>query len=785
MLTAGPDGGLAGDKAGETALAPATASATGAPNSTGAIPAFRPPHDPAAPPPVGSVATLTESTGPVLLREAAGPPGTARRPMMRQYELVELVSSYNPQVDEALLNRAYVYSMKKHGDQKRASGDPYFSHPLEVAAILTRMRLDDATIATALLHDTIEDTDATRAEIDGLFGEEIGTLVEGLTKIGRLHLVSQADKQGENLRKLLLAVADDVRVLLVKLADRLHNMRTLKWVPEEKRARIAEETMDVYAPLAGKMGIHWMREELEALAFKVLNPDDAAMIERRLAEQRARVGSLLTDIAADLSAKLSESGIKADVRGREKQPYAIFVKMKRKHINFENLSDIYGFRIIVDNVADCYAALGVIHTKWQTVPGRFKDYISTPKQNDYQSIHTTVVGPRKQRIELQIRTHQMHQVAEYGIAAHALYKDGAPRGHRQLAEDSNAYAWLRHTIELLSEEGSSAEFLENTKLELFQDRVYCFTPRGKLIALPPGATPIDFAYQVHTDIGNTCIGCRINGRERPLVTPLHNGDEVEIITKAGASPPSAWNALVVTGKARAAIRRANREADRRKFVRLGHQLIGNEVARRRLRDGADLALAAERLGFPDVESLAHAVGSAQLGAVEVMTALGHEPSGDEAPATAASMPIRGIGSDLPVHFSPKHYAIPGDTIVGILNPGQGVTIYPVSAGDALVPFANEPARWLDVAWDLEGARGTLFPAAVKVVVANEPGTLAEIAAVIADEGGNIDDLTMTAKTPQFREMTVRIEVRDRGHLSGILDRLRGLKVVSEVARIAG
>jgi RelA/SpoT family (p)ppGpp synthetase len=738
-----------------------------------------------AEPPHATNGPAVDGAAPVLLRETAGQSGAPYRPMMRQYELVELVSSYNPGVDEALLNRAYVYSMKKHGDQKRASGDPYFSHPLEVAAILTRMRLDDATIATALLHDTIEDTDATRAEIDQLFGEEIGTLVEGLTKIGRLHLVSQADKQGENLRKLLLAVADDVRVLLVKLADRLHNMRTLRWVPEEKRGRIAEETMDVYAPLAGKMGIHWMREELEALAFKVLNPEDSAMIEKRLAEQRARVGSLLTDIASELSAKLAENGIKAEVRGREKQPYSIFLKMKRKHINFENLSDIYGFRIVVDKVADCYAALGVIHTIWQTVPGRFKDYISTPKQNDYQSIHTTVVGPRKQRIELQIRTHEMHQVAEYGIAAHALYKDGRPQSHRRLAEESNAYAWLRHTIELLSAEGSSSEFLENTKLELFQDRVYCFTPRGKLIALPPGATPIDFAYQVHTDIGNTCIGCRINGRERPLVTPLQNGDEVEIITKAGASPPSAWNALVVTGKARAAIRRANREADRKKFVRLGHQLIGNEVARRRLRDGADLALAAERLGLSDVESLAHAVGSGQLPAVDVMTALGHQPSDDEeAAVNGTPMPIRGVGGDLPVHFSSKHFAIPGDNIVGILNPGQGVTIYPVSAGDALLPFANEPQRWLDVSWDLEGARGALFPAAVKVVASNEPGALAEITKVIAVEGGNIDDLTMAAKTPQFREMNLHIEVRDRGHLARILDRLRALQVVSEAARIA-
>ena len=707
--------------------------------------------------------------------------------MMRQYELVERVAAYNPNVDEALLNRAYVYSMRKHGDQTRASGDPYFSHPLEVAAILTQMRLDDATIAIALLHDTIEDTDATRAEIDQLFGEEIGKLVEGLTKIGRLHLVSQADKQGENLRKLLLAVADDVRVLLVKLADRLHNMRTLHWVPVHKRRRIAEETMDVYAPLAGKMGIQWMREELEHLAFHVLFPEDAAAIERALADQRARVGPLLSDIEADLFARLSENGIRALVSGREKQPYSIYSKMKRKHINFDNLSDVYGFRIIVDTVADCYRALGVIHTIWQSVPGRFKDHISTPKQNDYRSLHTTVVGPRKQRVELQIRTRQMHQVAEYGIAAHTFYKDGVDREPGKLAHESRAYAWLRQTIELLTAEGNSQEFLENTKLELFQDQVFCFTPRGKLIALPPGATAIDFAYQVHTDIGNTCTGCKINGRQRPLMMQLSSGDEVEILCEEGASPPFAWNALAVTGKARAAIRKANRETHQRKCLRLGRQLIGNELAKRAVQEEPDLAQAAHALGQPDEEALVAAVGDGAVPASEVVTALGLKGATPQAEATAAtrSVPIRGTTSDLPVSFSPDHPAIPGDTIVGILDPGSGVTVYPTSAAEALVRYADEPQRWLDVRWDLGDAQGALFMVPVRVMVANERGALAEISGVIANEGANIDELTMTQRTPQFREMRLVIEVRDRLHLGEILDRLRALKIVSEAGRIVG
>ena len=705
--------------------------------------------------------------------------------MMRQYELVERVAAYNPNVDEALLNRAYVYSMTKHGGQKRASGDPYFSHPLEVAAILTQMRLDDATIATALLHDTIEDTDATRAEIDHLFGPRIGKLVEGLTKIGRLHFLSQADKQGENLRKLLLAVADDVRVLLVKLADRLHNMRTIHWVPVHKRARIAEETMEVYAPLAGKMGIFWMREELEHLAFHVLHPEEAAFIEGKLAERRAVVGSILAEIEAELSERLAASNIKAVVTGREKRPYSIFNKMQRKSINFDHLSDIYGFRILVDTTADCYAALGVVHTKWQSVPGRFKDHISTPKQNGYRSIHTTLVGPRKQRIELQIRSHEMHRLAEYGIAAHAFYKDGTAVRQGELARDSEAYAWLRQTIEMLSDGGSSAEFLEHTKLELFQDRVYCFTPRGKLIALPPGATPIDFAYQVHTDVGNTCTGCRINGHQRPLVTPLHNGDEVEILCKEGAHPPSAWHALAVTGKARAAIRRANREQDRRKFVRLGRQLYEAETARRGQADLPSIAGAAERLGHADADSLAFAIGSSEISATDVLVNLGYD-AGDR-PANgggdhAAAVKICGHGEDLPITFAPAHPTIPGDRIVGILQPGEGVTIYPANSNEAMAAVAADPHCWVDVSWDLSGAAGTLYTAAVRVVAKNRPAVVSEIAGTIAAEDSDISELNVVTRTPDYRDFALHIEVRDAAHLSRVIDRLEALASVEEASR---
>src|SRR5947208_5729108 len=495
--------------------------------------------------------------------------------MMRQYDLIERVRRYNPNTDEALLNRAYVYAMKAHGEQKRASGDPYFSHPLEVAAILTGLKLDDASSAAAILHDTIEDTPTTRAEIDQIFGPDIGHLVEGLTKLKRLDLVSREAKQAENLRKLLLAIADDVRVLLVKFADRLHNMRTLEHMPEEGRKRIAEETLEIYAPLAGRMGMHSLREELEDLSFRQLFPEANDLVSERLNALAERHSHLIAGIEEQLTRKLAESGTVAKVEGRRKRPYSIWRKMERKSVGFEQLSDIFGFRVIVKDAVECYRALGIVHTTWPVVPGRFKDYISTPKQNDYRSIHPQAIGPGKQRVELQIRTREMHEIAEYGIAAHALYKDGIGSPTEMLSRESSAYGWLRRTIELLAEGSNPEEFLEHTKLELFHDQVFCFSPKGKLIALPRRANAIDFAYAVHTDVGNMAVGCKINGKIAPLVSELANGDEVEIITsRAQSAPPAAWESLVTTGKARAAIRRATRAAVRTQYVGLGRQVVG-------------------------------------------------------------------------------------------------------------------------------------------------------------------------------------------------------------------
>jgi GTP diphosphokinase / guanosine-3',5'-bis(diphosphate) 3'-diphosphatase len=732
-----------------------------------------------------------------------------RSRMMRQYDLVERVRTYNPSTDEDLLNRAYVYAMKAHGSQTRASGDPYFSHPLEVAAILTDLKLDDATIVAALLHDTIEDTEATRAEIDQIFGHEIGALVEGLTKLKRLELVSREAKQAENLRKLLLAIADDVRVLLVKLADRLHNMRTLEFVPPASRQRIAEETLDIYAPLAGRMGMQEMREELEDLSFHTLDPEAYSVVKHRLDALAERNRNLIGEIESQLSRNLRENGLTARVYGRRKQPFSIWTKMERKSVGFEQLSDIFAFRVVMPDIEACYRALGVVHTTWPVVPGRFKDYISTPKQNDYRSIHTTVIGPGNQRVELQIRTDEMHQIAEFGIAAHAFYKDGVGSPTELLKRESNAFAWLRRTVGILSESANPEEFLEHTKLELFHDQVFCFTPKGKLIALPRHANVIDFAYAVHTDVGNSAVGCKINGKFAPLSSELQNGDEVEVLTSdAQSAPPSAWESLAVTGKARAAIRRATRTAVRDQYAGLGRRIVERLFERAKL-DYADDKLkgALPRLARASVDDVMAAVGRGEMKASDVARAMYPDykeeriarygakkslavklklksPSESEPVRSPSAIPIRGINSDLPVKFAPNGGAVPGDRIVGIVSPGEGITIYPIQS-PALKDFEEEPERWLDVRWDVDETTPQRFPARIKIDNVNEPGSLAQVATVIAEHDGNIDNISMSRRSPDFTELIIDLEVYDLKHLSAIINQLRAKAVVARVERVNG
>lgn len=756
-------------------------------------------------------------------------PQPAKTPsMLRQFELVEQVTSYDPDADEALLNRAYVYAMKAHGSQKRASGDPYFSHPLAVAAILIDLKLDDATIAAALLHDTIEDTEVTKQEIDELFGSEIAGLVDGLTKLKQLDLVTKEAAQAENLRKFLLAISDDIRVLLVKLADRLHNMRTLGHMRQDKRERIAQETMDIYAPLAGRIGMQAMRDELDDISFKVLNAEAHDTISARLTALRQESGDLLREIEVALTQKLEEHHIPASVNGREKRPYSIWRKMERKQISLGQLSDIYGFRVVVDNIDDCYTALGVVHQTWRVVPGRFKDYISNPKTNNYQSLHTTVVGPHRKRIELQIRTNEMHDIAEHGVAAHSLYRDlgsseetpdetrangdqtRGKEGGAALSADANAYRWLSHLVDMLSEGDGPKEFLEHTKLELFHDQVFCFTPNGDLIALPSGATPIDFAYAVHTNVGDTCVGCLINGRHAPLITELKNGDEVEIVRSDAQVPPAAWEKFVITGKARAAIRRATRLALRQQYAGLGREILNRALkVQEAVVEDEELQIAIERLGEKHLDDVLAKIGRGEIACSDVLKALGigqesatakssfgvgqrlkslgqyiSLPRGRTRRQDTGAIPVRGLKGDLPFTISLATGAVPGERIVGIMTPEEGVTIYPIFS-DQLRRYDDEPERWIDLTWDVYEGSDETFPARIQVTVLNQPGALAQVAQIIADGDSNINNLELNTQSADVYDFKIIVEVRDLQHLTKIMRELGRAALVTGVSRMTG
>ncbi len=715
--------------------------------------------------------------------------------MMRQFQLVERVRSYDSHADEEALNRAYVFSMKAHGSQQRASGDPYFSHPVEVAGILSEMKLDSASIVTGLLHDTVEDTVATLEDIEKLFGEEIARLVDGVTKLSQLELQSDQTKQAENFRKLLLAMSEDIRVLLVKLADRLHNMRTLKHISNsEKRARIARETMDIYAPLAERIGIRDWKDELEDIAFAELNLDARNSILNRLAFLRERGGDLVGRVVAELTETLRAEGIEARITGREKRPYSIWRKMQRRNIGFEQLSDIMAFRIVVDSTDHCYRALGVIHGKYQLVPGRFKDYISIPKPNGYASIHSSVIGPENQRIEVQIRTDNMHRVAELGVAAHWQYKQGVP------LTDGTQYRWLRELLEILEHATEPEEFLEHTKLEMFADQVFCFSPKGDLYALPDGATPVDFAYAVHTDIGNTCVGAKINGGIMPLRTRLQNGDQVEITTSKAQTPSPTWESFVVTGKARACIRRFVRSQQTEQYRSLGREIVdkaffqtGYELTRKAIRG------VLKKLNFKSETGLYAAVGEGRLTGREILEAVypgakratrqENVVALDDARPSAKrdndhAIPIKGLIPGMAVHFAGCCHPIPGDRIVGIVTTGKGVTLHTIDC-DALESFQESPERWIDVAWE-EGSQGDFeHVARIHAILANVPGSLGTLSTVIGRDGGNISNLKITNRSSDFFELLVDIEVADVKQLTNIIAALRASSVIHAVERQRG
>lgn len=707
--------------------------------------------------------------------------------MIRQYELVERVKGYDPNADEDALNRAYVFSMKAHGSQSRASGDSYFSHPLQVAEILTRMKLDCASIITALLHDTVEDTDATLEQIESLFGPEISRLVDGVTKLSRLELQSDHSKHAENFRKLVLAMSADIRVLLVKLADRLHNMQTLHFIQSpEKRKRIALETMEIYAPLAERMGIQSLKDQLEDHAFAELNTDARQSILQRLSFLRDQGGDIVGRIIVSLTDTLTQSGLNPVISGREKTPYSIWRKMQRKNVGFEQLSDIMAFRVVVADVGQCYHALGALHSRYSMVPGRFKDYISTPKPNNYRSLHTCVIGPEKQRIEIQIRTPDMQDVAEYGVAAHWQYKQFLDQ-----RLEGRQYRWLRELLDILEHASSPEEFLEHTKLEMFQDQVFCFTPKGDLIVLPRGATPVDFAYAVHSAVGDTCVGAKINGRIMPLRTILENGDQVEIATSKAQTPSPTWERFVVTGKARACIRRFVRNQQLQQYTELGRNIL-QKTFRQETLELTEKALEAalKKFKYAKVEELYAAVGEGLVTGKEVVNAaypgqVGATPAKPLKPRRKSkpndhAVPITGLIPGMAVHFAGCCHPLPGDRIVGIVTTGKGVSIHTIDC-ENLGNFADTPERWLDVAWEA-GVEGGRHIGRLEVVVSNEPGSLSSLTTIIARSDGNISNLKITNRSLDFFELLVDVEVKDVRHLNNLVAALRVAPMIAAVER---
>ncbi len=708
--------------------------------------------------------------------------------MLRQFELVERVKSYDPNADEDGLNRAYVFAVKMHGSQKRESGDPYFSHPVEVAGILTEYKLDYATIVAALLHDTMEDTAVSYEDIEKLFGAEVAQLVEGVTKLSKIQAQSEHNKQAENFRKLVLAMSEDIRVLLIKLADRLHNMRTLHFCKkEEKRLRIARETLDIYAPLAERMGMNKMKDELEDLAFHQLHPDAYQSIISRLNFLREKGGDLTQKIIEQLSKDVAEIGDDVEVYGREKRPYSIWRKMQRQNISFEQICDIMAFRVVVPTVADCYHALGIVNTKYPMIPGRYKDYISTPKSNGYQSLHTGVIGPFRQRIEVQIRTKEMHEVAELGVAAHWEYKQ-----NMSSSVDGKKFRWMRELLDLLNNSSNSDEFLENTKISMYNDQIFCFTPKGDLFNLPKDSTAVDFAYAVHSNVGDHCVGVKINGEIRPVRTLLQNGDQVEILTSKTQTPSPEWERFVVTAKAKSAIRRFIRNQKRLQFIELGKSLIQGLYKEHKVAfNEKEIETVLQSFKQSGLDDLYVMMGEGLILAADVFYKIHPEKrttlqrvvdifkrsKPNKINKNEQNTLIKGLVSGIALHYSRCCHPVPGDKIVGIVTTGKGVAIHR-SDCIMLKKYAHEPERWLDIEWNENAVSENVFPVRLSLTIADKPSALATISTTVSKAGSNISHIfTPGGRSAGFVELVMDVDVKNTAHLEEVISELKALPFV--------
>jgi GTP pyrophosphokinase len=746
-------------------------------------------------------------TGPFPTPRA--PDGATSLPAVRDHALIERVRAYAPNAPVALIDDAFNLASQAHSTQARDNGDPYITHPLAVAEILAGYHLDVPSICTALLHDTVEDTSVTMRDIERGFGATIAGLVDGVTKLTRLELQSDRTKQAENFRKLVLAMSRDIRVLLVKLADRLHNMRTLGFVQKiERRQRIAHETMDIYAPLAGRIGMDALKTELQNRSFAVLEPEAYDTIQARLNYLRGQGADVIDEVKRELAQLCRDAGVDVlEVSGREKSAFSIWQKMQTRNVAFEQLSDIMAFRIVVPSRESCYMALGAVHNAYPVIAGRFKDYISTPKANGYQSLHTgvTLRHPRNQKIEVQIRTREMHEIADNGVAAHWNYKEG----DIEPPSETRRFAWVQDLLEILDNSGAADEFLENTKLELYQDQVFCFSPKGQLIQLPRGATPIDFAYAVHSQVGDTCVGAKINGRLMPLRTELQNGDQVEIMTARGGTPSPSWERWVVTGKARARIRRYVAAQQRAQTIDQGRSALAR-IFRQEGLDGSEKVLEAalKSLKCQTLTDLYVGVGSGHIGPKDVVHAaypemleaargprmmpslLARAPAA-KAPSRDSGMAITGLVSGMAVHYAGCCHPLPGDPIVGIVTTGKGVTIH-TKRCSTLESFAATPERFIDVDWDYAatvadgagGARhkGETHTGRISVIATNEPNTLANLTNAVARQDGGVTNLKIVNRQQDFVEILVDVEVRDLRHLSMVIAGLRAVSGLTQVER---
>jgi GTP pyrophosphokinase len=721
--------------------------------------------------------------------------------------LADHVRAYAPGANTALIEDAYKLATQAHAAQRRDNGDPYITHPVAVAEILAGYHLDVPSICTALLHDTVEDTDVTMGDIERGFGPTIAGLVDGVTKLTRLELQSDRTKQAENFRKLVLAMSRDIRVLLVKLADRLHNMRTLHFVQKpERRQRIAHETLDIYAPLAARIGMDALKSELQNRAFAELEPEAHGTIQARLNYLRGQGADVIDEVQRELAAVCRDSGVEVlEVSGREKSAFSIWQKMQMRNVAFEQLSDIMAFRIVVPTREQCYMALGAVHNVYPVIAGRFKDYISTPKANGYQSLHTgvTLRHPRNQKIEVQIRTREMHDVADNGVAAHWNYKEG----DREPPSETRRFGWVQDLLEILENSAAADEFLENTKLELYQDQVFCFTPKGQLIPLPRGATPIDFAYAVHSQVGDTCVGAKINGRLMPLRTELQNGDQVEIMTARGGTPSPSWERWVVTGKARARIRRHVAQQQRAHTIEQGRAALAKAFRQEGL-DGAEKVLetALKPLKCASLTDLYAGVGGGTIGPKDVVHAaypelleaargprmmpalLARSPA--KPPSRDSGMAITGLVSGMAVHYAGCCHPLPGDPIVGIVTTGKGVTIH-TKRCSTLDSFAATPERFIDVDWDYAagghahgstGNKGSAHTGRISVIAANEPTTLGNLTNAVARQDGSVTNLKIVNRQQDFIEILVDVDVRDLRHLSMVIAGLRAVAGLTQVER---